>query len=253
MMAAGHVLTGVAAGMYATSLAGQGATGTLLAGALVCAGASLLPDVDHPDATAATTFGGLSRAVAARVAWAGRAVHELTRTRWDRPSEDGHRTVTHTLVFAVLAGVTAWALARVFAPLVLLPTTCLAVRGVMPDSLSRIRLVRVVTVAVLGTALGWFVGSRLPSAHPALWIGGLVALGCFVHCLGDSLTRAGCPWLWPLPILGRRWFPIGGPRFTRFRAGGPVERWVVVPLLALGALVIGGLLVVPQVVAGLLP
>lgn len=257
MMAAGHVVTGVAAGMYVTSLAQQDGTGTLLAGALVCAGASLLPDLDHPGATAAAVFGETSRALAGRVARVSRAVHGLTRSRWDRPSDDGHRTLTHTLVFAVLAGALAWALARVFAPLVVFPMVCLALRGSLGDLLTRIlggrRRAGTVLLLALGAAGTWSVAEHLPARHPALWLGAMVALGCFVHCLGDSLTLAGCPWLWPVPILGRRWYPIGSPRFARFRAGGRAETWVVLPLLTLGALVIGGLMVAPRVLLGLLP
>lgn len=259
MMAIGHVVTGAAAGLYATSLAQQEGAGTLLVGALVCAGAALVPDLDHPGATAARTFGGASEAVARAVASASRGVHRATRARWDREDSDGHRTVTHTLVFAVAAGLAAWVLARVHPALVVFPLACLGVRALMPNLLSQrdgwagSALRSVPVVVLLGAALTWVSLDHLVPTYNALWLGAMTGLGCFVHCLGDSLTRAGCPWLWPVKIMGRRWYSIGSPAFLRFTAGGRAEKWVVVPVLTLGALVIGGVMVLPQVLVGLLP
>lgn len=76
---------------------------------------------------------------------------------------------------------------------------------------------------------------------PAL-LGVGVAVGSFTHCLGDSCTLAGCPWLWPIPIKGQRWYPIGTPEFLRFRTGTEeydgedwlrALMWVGIVLLAL--------------------
>jgi membrane-bound metal-dependent hydrolase YbcI (DUF457 family) len=75
------------------------------------------------------------------------------------------------------------------------------------------------------------------------WIGVAVFLGCVVHVLGDALTRAGVPFLWPLPIRGQRWFRIGSPRRLRFAAGGDAERLFVFPVFVLlGVLLAPGVL-----------
>jgi hypothetical protein len=60
----------------------------------------------------------------------------------------------------------------------------------------------------------------------------------FVHCLGDSLTRSGCPWMWPLPIGGETWYEIRLPRPLRFRTNGWFERLIIVPLLLGGAVLL---------------
>jgi membrane-bound metal-dependent hydrolase YbcI (DUF457 family) len=70
-----------------------------------------------------------------------------------------------------------------------------------------------------GVPLASFVG-----AHWGLILGGAIALGCWTHCLGDSLTVSGCPWLWPLPIAGRTWYDIGTPRWIRFHTGSSTEK-----------------------------
>lgn len=66
-------------------------------------------------------------------------------------------------------------------------------------------------------------------------VGLAVALGCFVHCLGDSLTVSGCPWLFPLPMAGETWYEIKllGP--LSFVTGSRPERWLVRPAFAVGA------------------
>ncbi|MGI0070155.1 MAG: metal-dependent hydrolase, partial [Nitrosopumilaceae archaeon] len=73
----------------------------------------------------------------------------------------------------------------------------------------------IVFALVIGTGLGavllpWF------GPHWALIFGGAAALGCWTHCLGDSLTEMGCPWLWPLPIAGETWYEIRTPSLIRF-------------------------------------
>ncbi|WP_258862101.1 metal-dependent hydrolase [Marinitenerispora sediminis] len=45
----------------------------------------------------------------------------------------------------------------------------------------------------------------------ALFTGVLVALGMVTHSLGDALTRAGVPLLWPLVHRGRRWWMVRAP------------------------------------------
>lgn len=71
----------------------------------------------------------------------------------------------------------------------------------------------------------------------ALVYAGATALGCWTHCLGDSLTEMGCPWLWPVPIAGETWYEIRTPRIIRFKTGKGAERYVVEPLLYVGAVV----------------
>lgn len=66
-----------------------------------------------------------------------------------------------------------------------------------------------------------------------MWLGLPIVLGAIVHTLGDSVTISGCPMLWPLPIARKRWYPLGTPRFMRFRAGQWVETNVLMPAFAL--------------------
>ena len=99
---------------------------------------------------------------------------------------------------------------------------------------------------VIAAGLTYAVQEWVPggTAGTAGWLGTAVTLGMLVHAVGDAVTESGAPLLWPVPIRGRTWYPVGGPRVTRFRTGGAVESWIVAPALTVGTLVLA-VLVVP--------
>lgn len=92
----------------------------------------------------------------------------------------------------------------------------------------------VVFALVMGGGL-FAATSPFTDEHSALVLGGAAALGCWTHCLGDSLTVMGCPWLWPLPIAGETWYEIRTPRLIRFHTGSGVEHWFSILVLYPGA------------------
>ncbi|MDT0469901.1 metal-dependent hydrolase [Streptomyces gibsoniae] len=51
----------------------------------------------------------------------------------------------------------------------------------------------IVAMAALGTAA---IAKFIPAAPG--WLPYVVGLGCLAHLLGDSITKQGAPWLWPL-------------------------------------------------------
>jgi membrane-bound metal-dependent hydrolase YbcI (DUF457 family) len=254
MLARGHALSGAILGLSGC-LIGQFfgadiAPATAFAAAALGSGAALLPDWDHPSATAARTFGPLSRFLARLINATSMVIYHRTKTRRDQDRDGGHRGVTHTVVFALLAGTGAGLLAasRWGLLAVLFVMLALGLRGLIgPKWLDRIfdkvmrHLLRGVVrrrtlagrfwrwflrydqawvaMAVLSAAASWWTVSALPEGEAAWWVGGAVAVGCWAHCLGDSLTTSGCPWLWPVPIRGKLWYPIGSPRHLRFKTG----------------------------------
>jgi membrane-bound metal-dependent hydrolase YbcI (DUF457 family) len=201
---------------------------TTAVGAALCAGAALLPDMDHPCSTVARTGGWVSQLLCELIAEVCARIHAATRTPLDRPDLDGHRTATHTAVFAVAAGLVVaalasaamWVAAGLVAGLIWLGT-----RGVV----RRRRYRAVGVVAALLTGAG-----AAESGSPGWLLGVAVTVGCVTHCLGDAATNSGCPLLWPLQVYGRRWFPVGTPRWLRFGTGGVAERVVLVLLILAG-------------------
>lgn len=91
----------------------------------------------------------------------------------------------------------------------------------------------------LGAAALWLfsVHGDLAAAEGSLagvsWKAGIaVGLGCFIHCLGDSLTQMGCPWAFTAPIAGETWYEIKLlPPGFRLHTDGLVESVLVLPAL----------------------
>lgn len=107
-----HAMSGAAtwltAAAFGASWAGSGSIPVAVAGAAIMAGASLLPDIDSPGslstrdgATAVRAFGPIGELAGHTVNAVSVIVYNLTATKRDGARTNGHRTLTHTLVFAI--------------------------------------------------------------------------------------------------------------------------------------------------------
>ena len=249
MLAVSHATSGAALGLAVAGFAPRIADvapspGSVLTFAAVCAGAALLPDLDHPSSTATRRFSVFSWLACNAVRPLSGFVFDLTRGRRDH-GKGTHRGLTHTAAGAVLLGLAVNLASAAWGTPVLLGTLfvciALAIKGL--DA-----LVPGPPSLVIAAGLTWGVQEFVPggTAGTAGWLGTAVALGMLVHAVGDAITESGAPLLWPLPIHGRTWYPVGSPRAARFRTGGAVEAWVVAPVLTVGTLVLA-VLVVPGV------
>ncbi len=273
MMGHGHALSGAAIWVLGCGIAeANGARpsfASVVVGAGVCAGAALIPDLDHPNSTISRSAGLVSRAIALVLGRFGAVIHALTKTRWDRDDLDGHRTITHTVLWAALSGGTVTILQIYAAPWVaaalVLYMTGLGLKTVSPRGrrpaalrvrvrrfLRRPRLSLPATCALIAAFTAYQLTPRA-----GWWLGLAVAVGSLLHCLGDCLTNSACPLLWPIPIgpagRRRRWYPVGPPPRFRFSAGDRVETRLVYPvlivLLAVGLLLVTWPVMQPVVTA----
>jgi membrane-bound metal-dependent hydrolase YbcI (DUF457 family) len=209
-----------------------------LVGAMLCAGAAVLPDLDHPEATAARSLGGITKAVAHGLAAISGWLYHATKTRYDQNRDGTHRGITHTQPGAWLFGGIMSASAAlpgrygVWAILFwLFFLSLLALRALPPRNR---HLIDIVVAAVLAGG-AWFL---LPPGQAYGWLGLMATIGCYVHCAGDGLTYAGVAIMWPFVIKGQRWYPCGTPKWMRFEASGVGNTiTMVVSTLATGALV----------------
>ncbi|GII83506.1 hypothetical protein Ssi03_14960 [Sphaerisporangium siamense] len=236
MMGHTHALSGAAAWLLAApglaALPGMGgplaelapmvsgvlSPGELIAGALICAGAAMLPDLDHPHATIAQTFGPATWVLSKVVNWAS----------------GGHRHATHSLAFAIVAGVGTHFLADRYPigrDIVVVLMIGLAIRAVGVGIPGKTITSALVNIALTAATFVFFQSRGLDY----YWLGLAVAIGCLAHVVGDCLTERGCPVLWP---LRHRWllpWKIGIKTGRKFEVKilGPVLSVVVIGLFAL--------------------
>lgn len=207
MLGRTHALSGAVAGAAAgLAVAHLTPAGVAVAAGLT-AGAAVLPDIDHPDATVARSFGLLTRAFA----WLVEKV------------SGGHRHGTHSL--AGIAAFTAAAYAAV------------GHRHTLPGLAALgLLLTLVIAAALRALRIGGHAADLLAVAGAAsvIWsgfgigaLGWAVALGTGTHIVGDMLTDEGVPLAWPLSRAHLRLLPEP----LAFTTGTRPERWVVAPLL----------------------
>lgn len=260
MMGPAHSLSG-AAGWLGVGAAAA-ATGhtmpwpVLVVGAFICAGAALAPDLDHKAATISRSFGPISKVLCEVTDKLSFAVYKATKTPADSRRTGGHRTLTHTWLWAVTVGLGASGLAmlggRWAVLFILFVHMVLAVEGLLWRAA---RVSSDILVWLLGGTSAWILADLLAKpgngadwlftspGQEFLWLGLPIVLGALIHDIGDALTVSGCPVLWPIPVRRKRWYPIGPPKPMRFRAGSWVELKVLMPVFMLigGACGLGAL------------
>ena len=246
MMGASHAVSGAAAWVALTSTApiALGAhplppQGVII-GALVTAGAALLPDADHHSATIARSGGFLTRGLAGA---AGAA-------------SGGHRHGLHTAIAAVGAALLTGLADRLTATVPLLGTIPLG---------SALVLLALVAFANKALDLGrsgvvnlWLGAAAVTVAVLAWapeqleWLPQAVLVGFLVHLVGDLLTTGGLPLLWPFlvrpprrlrkaPVVRRVWLPNGYVALPVLGRTGSAQEQALTAVLSLYA---GALLVV---------
>ena len=259
MMGPSHALSGAAvwaggslaldyfAGFHQTPL-------QLAVGTAMCAGGALLPDLDlsgrvttnQGGATVAHTFGVVSLFLAEVIEKVSLGVYDVTKLRRDPHRDNGHRTLTHTLLFNLAVGFGIFELCLHFGKWavigVLFFTFAMALRGLFEKWAQRAGWV-IVTIVSAAAAFGAF--ERLPGGRGYPVLGLAIGVGGIVHLLGDMLTSHGCPVFWPLPLGRRMWRCIGLPDSVAVKVGGKVEVYVLRTAFALVTIAAAGTLVVP--------
>ena len=227
----------------------------LVVGTIACAGASLYPDIDcagkvtenKGGSTVARSFGVASLMVAEVVERLCYWFYLITKSKKDKKRKNGHRLFTHTLLHAAIVGTGTGLLAARFGKpaviAVLFVLTGLAVRGLLAETVAKKGWI-VTTGIALAASYGMY---RLLPEGRDYWILGLaMGIGCFIHILGDMITKMGSPLLFPIPIKQRRWHDIGLPKNIALRAGGKEENRILLPILTV-LVVVGMFYNLPEV------
>ncbi|WP_283526700.1 metal-dependent hydrolase [Arthrobacter antibioticus] len=199
----------------------------VVVGALVTAGAGLVPDADHRNATIAKSLPPLSNIVCRKIG----------------TISGGHRHGTHSILglaffisIAALAGMWTIELAN-FGTIypgagllaVLLASFAAKALKIIPDTMRKFPW-------VLGIAVGVFVMMFAP--QEPYWLPLTMALGVGIHIIGDMLTTGGCNLIWPLRIrppsalrgvalVNIFWRPGGSFAVPILGNAGSIREWLV--------------------------
>jgi membrane-bound metal-dependent hydrolase YbcI (DUF457 family) len=237
MMGVTHAASGMLAGLVLAPVVGLQNIFVIAPFAITCAGFALLPDLDHPQSTATRQLGPITRLISWVLRRFSGALYQLTRGPRDENVSGTHRHASHTLIFAVLLGSLCWLTTDLWGGAAVFVWFALGV------ILAYDRLGRLVLIPFAVAAAGWLwqvdAGGLGTGPVPAFEqsggvLGVAVAVGRFVHCLGDALTQSGCPFLFPIPIAGETWYEIRPPQALRFTTNAAVERWLVFPAMVIG-------------------
>jgi membrane-bound metal-dependent hydrolase YbcI (DUF457 family) len=227
----------------------------VLLGAVICAGAALLPDIDHHNASIAHSLPPLTTAMA----------------RFFQTASGGHRNGTHSVVGVLFFGFIAW-LASFFV---------IKDVGILGDLNLGAGLIAIVLSAFAFKALRfmpararkapWAAGisfgllTTLLFPQGPSWLMTCIVLGVVVHIVGDMLTHEGCNLLWPLklrapkfvkriPLLSQLWSPRGYLSLPVLGSANSVRCWAVtipISLVAVIGMSMAGVFWVQQFSVGL--
>ncbi len=218
-------------GLLAVSPAG------IITGAIVTAGAALVPDADHSNATIAHALPPVSNVLC----------REIGRF------SGGHRHGTHSLIgLAVFVGVASLAglwtvpldpFGTIFPGAgilsVLLVSFAAKVLTMIPDSMRKFPW-------AVGLAVGAFITFFAPQERA--WFPLAMSVGVAVHILGDMLTTGGCNIIWPLrirppkvlrkvPMIHWFWKPSGYLALPILGSAGSWREWLLLVPVSLYAVV----------------
>lgn len=271
MMGYGHAAMG-AAGWLALTTTSHLATGaapqdpTVVAlGAVMTAGAALLPDLDHHSGTIAHAVPPVTIAGHTIIPSPTQALARLVER-----ASGGHRHLTHSLIGILAAGAGAALLAQIRLPSTWVaalagkagwqvdPTsiggghganigvlaTCVLLVAFAAKALRLTRISGASTAAhvmrswVGPWAVGLTVGTWAATLAPVNWaitLPAIVTLGTFIHCLGDTLTTQGVawaqPWQHPAPRKIRAAAKKGNPAARLVCYLWPPNGYLRVPVL----------------------
>lgn len=258
-----HAMSGAAAWLTAAAFGGgalasiaSGGPAVITVGSIVCAGAALAPDIDSHSATVVRSFGAFGKLMHALVNAISVSVYTMTATKYDSPKSNGHRTLFHTTLMAIIVGGLVslgssipgttvimdktFANGQLFSLGVMAIFLHLGLAGIFEKQVKAARKKYGPYLLMLGSLIiTAMIAYFLPENERYSWLGIAVAMGWFMHLLGDMITKMGVPLAFPIKIRGKRWYDVSLPSFMRISADGIMNK----VLLALCTLISAVMLV----------
>lgn len=195
---------------------------------------STYPDIDSEGSHPTKAYGPVSHLLHSITHLITQAIYHATLGQRDRAKKGSHRLLTHTALGNILAGIVLALICWIH------PYAAAVAVGYLIGMAVAVWRKRLKYHGLIGGALIAFA-TYDPSM---LWVWGVAfAIGNMIHCFGDSCTKSGTPWFWPMLRNGKRWGASHAlPEWARIKTGTANEtvlRWLTYGLTlgALGAIV----------------
>lgn len=214
----------------------------------IISGFALYPDFDNTQSTAISVLGIVGKGISALLRSIAVVIYHLIKTNKDEPDPNPHRGFWHTIpgglsIFLIVLlttmidtiitlpiinrEVTIGFLFAVFWIFSAFKMALAGLFGKLHNKIKRKGFKGEVAITIFALAFSVVVLLAAPSTLSYKWIAFVALFGYIIHILGDTLTKAGTPLLWPLKIKGKRWWTI---RILGITAGGEIENFVFIPI-----------------------
>jgi hypothetical protein len=234
----GVAIAGAALAASSFDLTGQIAV-LGLAGVIMVSG-STYPDIDSEGSHPTKSFGKLSHLLHSVTHLLTQAVYHATLGNRDRAKKGSHRLLTHTALGNILAGLVLVGICYIDRI-----AAAIAVGFLFGMAVAVWRKKFKWHAVALGGLMAY--GTYDPSM---LWIWGVAfTLGNAIHCFGDSCTKSGTPWFWPMERDGKRWGNSHAlPEWLRIKTGTRNEKVVLALSYVLTLGLVGGIVFISSLV-----
>lgn len=263
LMGPTHALSAVAITFLIAWLASDFMFGTLLgsdnfivfiAAIIIITGSALMPDLDAVKSTSISTLGPVGSILSKLMRTFSSLVQNTIKSKSDSVGADPHRGFWHTIIAGLFAGFLVMTLTKINIDLFSIGELNIRVSDFVvifilyislqlfmaslfksfykksKDSLLGQVIMNIASI-VASVALVFMIPENLSYN----WVGIAVSFGWIAHLIGDMMTVAGVPVLFPLKFKGKRWwnfrFPLG------IKAGGWIEMSILMPLFGVIAIV----------------
>lgn len=222
----------------------------LAASVFVLYGAARLPDWDNTQSSVISSLGIIGRLLSKGVRALSVVIYQITKTKYDNTEVNPHRKFFHTIVSAILmfllVGATTkiptefelfgnmYTVGTVFVVFWVFLCTQIAFAGLLDKFFKKNKqkgfLGDIINIVISLIISIFLIAMGLQQVDSFDWIAFAIGFGYLAHILGDALTVAGVPLLFPFKIKGKRWYDI---RILKIKAGGEIEKFILTPVFGI--------------------
>lgn len=218
---------------------------------LIILGSSKLPDLDNTKSSAKTALGIVGNILSALSRSLSDTIYNISKSKYDNKESNPHRGFFHTLLSGILIFFlvyvstlsqkeinimgTKMTISMVVATFWILLSLQIAFPDILKNKKKKQGVLSSEAInSLICLFLAAIITKMASQVTPSFsWLAFAISFGQITHIMGDMFTAMGAPFLFPLPIKGKRWFML---RIIKFKSGGEAEKTYLLPAFSTIAL-----------------